>query len=114
MGRLGVLDTKLFGQALRMRWLWLSRADATRSWSLLPITEDDDSMALFRRSVQIEVDDGKAALIWVDPWLDGKTIAEVAPYLVAAVRNTAKNSRSVAEALHNRAWSRDAVAALTV
>ena len=35
LGGLGFLDLQLFGYALRMRWLWLSRTDDNRPWSQL-------------------------------------------------------------------------------
>ncbi|GJN32057.1 hypothetical protein PR202_gb20530 [Eleusine coracana subsp. coracana] len=48
LGGLGILDPKLFGQALRLRWLWLARTDPTRAWSLMPIEDDGDTCVVSR------------------------------------------------------------------
>jgi hypothetical protein len=40
LGGLGVLDLWLFGIALRVRWLWLRRADMSHPWVALSGKED--------------------------------------------------------------------------
>lgn len=67
LGRLGVLDLQLFGNALRLRWLWTQRTRALHDPPRLMI--DDLSQALtefFHNSVWIEVGDGTSILFWTD------------------------------------------------
>jgi hypothetical protein len=70
-GGLGVPDLKHMGIALRLRWLWLQRADSTKPWSQLPISEDATTTALIHASIQVVHGDGKSILFWSDPWLEG-------------------------------------------
>jgi hypothetical protein len=84
-GGLGILDLKLFSTALRLRWLWLSQTDSSRAWSAFPVKEDQATTAFFYSSISIIVGDGKSVLFWLDHWLDGKSIADLAPDLVASV-----------------------------
>jgi len=59
------------------------------------------------------VGNGEKILFWKDRWLDGHTIAEIAPNLVKSVhKQTAK--RTVAQALLNGKWVEDIKGALTV
>jgi hypothetical protein len=71
VGGLRVSDLKCMGIALRLRWLWFQRADSTKPWSQLPISEDVTTAALFRTSIQVVHGDGKFILFWSDPWLEG-------------------------------------------
>lgn len=113
LGGLGIRDPELFGRALRMRWLWLSRTDPTRPWGFMQTTDDQATTAFFHRSIAIQLGDGRSALFWSDAWLDDSSIAHIAPNLVAAVRPRAINTRSVADAMHNRSWVRDITGAIT-
>jgi hypothetical protein len=36
LGGLGILDLRLFGSTLRMRWLWMQYNELSRSWAKLP------------------------------------------------------------------------------
>lgn len=71
-------------------------------------------MAFFRASVQAALGDGTRIKFWTDAWLQGKSIAQIAPHLFNAVRKGRCASCMVAEALQNRRWIRDITGALTI
>jgi hypothetical protein len=60
------------------------------------------------------VGNGVSTLFWADPWLDGQTIASVAPNLVAVVTMRCQKSRTVQAALQGNVWIRDITGALTI
>jgi hypothetical protein len=47
LGGLGVLDLRLMGMALRLRWLWLQRTEPSRPWGTLPFKSDSLSQSFF-------------------------------------------------------------------
>jgi hypothetical protein len=48
--------------ALRARWLWLQKTDATKPWSGLDLQVGSDSIALFNASVQVQIGSGASTL----------------------------------------------------
>ena len=97
-----------------MRWLWLRRTDGSRPWHSLPDERDSVVDAMFHASTYIELGDGRKALFWEDRWLQGKSIAEIAPCLYASVGSQVKKVRTVDQALIGDSWTRDISGALTV
>jgi hypothetical protein len=91
------LDLRLFGIALRARWLWLRRAYMSRPWVTLPGEEDRQTTAFFKASVEFRIGDGDAFLFWKDPWLQGQRLADIAPNLLAGASVEAENSATSAE-----------------
>jgi hypothetical protein len=85
LGGLGVLDLRLFGSVLCLRWLWLQRTDPSRSWSLLSIIEDVSTSAFFQTSIVVILGNGEKLKFWNDARLDGRSIADMAPDLVDAM-----------------------------
>ncbi|RCV41907.1 hypothetical protein SETIT_9G172500v2 [Setaria italica] len=69
---------------------------------------------MFFYSTSMQVGDGKLTLFWTDRWLDGRSIAEIAPYLYQAVRPRTRKKRTVYEGLQDRRWVKDIIGALTV
>jgi len=114
LGGLGIFDLQRFGYALRMRWLWMKRTDVARPWHLLPDEKEPIIEAMFQASIYVDLGDGRTALFWSDRWLDGKSLAEVAPCLCATVGPRIKKTRTVAQALHGDLWTTDISGALTV
>jgi hypothetical protein len=51
LGRLGILDLKQMGMALRLRWVWLQHTDTSHPWAGLPIKEDKLTYSLFKASI---------------------------------------------------------------
>lgn len=108
------MDLQRFGDALRMRWLWLKRTEESRPWQLLPDDRDPVVEALFHVSTFMELGDGRKALFWEDRWLQGKGLAEIAPCLYAAVSPRDRKQKTVSSALCGDSWISDISGALTV
>ena len=113
-GGLGVINLKLSSWAMQTRWLWLQRTDESRAWSELPIQVDAQAEAFFRASITISVGDGMRTKFWTDRWLDGQSIHDIAPHLLTVVSARARKNRTVAQAMPNRAWTRDITGGLSV
>lgn len=58
-GGLGMVNLRLSGFALRVRWLWMQR---TEEWSGLPIKIEHEVQALFDASVIVHVGNGEQTL----------------------------------------------------
>lgn len=106
LGRLGIVDLRRLGIALRLRWEWLRRTDPTRSWHALPSRSERAVRAFFQVAVHIEVGSGSSTLFWTDRWINGQSIGHIAPALLAAVPKRLRR-RAMSSALHGRAWARD-------
>jgi hypothetical protein len=111
---LGIINMKLFGIALRLCWLWLSRVDCSRPWSDMPVNVDSCTSAFFHISVSVEMGDSESTLFWRDRWLGGDYVADFAPDLLAAVPRCKQGLAKVATSLPNHAWIRDITRALTI
>jgi len=114
LGGLGIPDLQIQGYALRMRWLWAKRTDPNRPWSALPDRVESIVLDMFNASISIQIGNGQRSYFWTDRWIQGRSIKDLAPALLAAVRPRAQRQRTVAEGLSNRAWVRDITGALTV
>jgi len=114
LGGLGIVDLQKFGFALRMRWLWLRRVDPSRPWFCLPNEKEGVVELMFQASIYVVLGDGNAALFWLDRWLDGQSLMDIAPCLCNAVGPHIRSKRTVAQALQGGQWIRDITGALTV
>ncbi|KAM0920754.1 hypothetical protein ACQ4PT_007317 [Festuca glaucescens] len=72
-----------------------------------PIIKRDDG-------VRIEVGTGDHILFWEDPWVDGLSVATLAPAVVKLVHPGIARRRTVREGLDGNAWVLDVVSQLTV
>ncbi|CAL4948729.1 unnamed protein product [Urochloa decumbens] len=113
-GGLGVTNFKLSGIALGTRWLWLQRTDPERAWTALPIKVSPEVQAFFDASITIQIGNGERTLFWTDKWIDGESICDLVPTLVARVGTRTKKSRTVAQALTQDRWVRDITGGLSV
>ncbi|WVZ75804.1 hypothetical protein U9M48_023835 [Paspalum notatum var. saurae] len=102
------------GWALRISWLWLQKTNAARPWEGLPVIVPRNAQALFAAAIQVEVGSSEDTLFWTDRWLQGSSLAEIAPNLVMAISKRARKQRTVSQALTNRRWVTDIRGALTV
>jgi len=106
-GGLGIIDIRLSGFALHVRWLWMQRADDDRAWSAMPIKVEPEVQALFDASVTAAVGNGSRTLFWLDNWIGGQSVRMVAPYLHRFIPSRITKRRTVAEALIQKQWIRD-------
>jgi hypothetical protein len=104
LGGLGILDLRLLGIALRVRWPWLQRVELDRLWSSLAMTTDPRTQAFFSASTRFVLGDGNAFKFWNDPWIRGACIRDLAPDLLAAVSSSSERRRTVAQGIMNNAW----------
>ncbi|RCV40257.1 hypothetical protein SETIT_9G038100v2 [Setaria italica] len=65
-------------------------------------------------SMSVQVGDGKQTLFWTDRWIEGRSIAEIAPCLLQAVGPRIRKKRTVYEGLQDRKWVKDITGALMV
>ena len=115
LGGLRVLDLRLMGMALQVRWLWLQRnLGEDHAWSELPIKVAPEIRCLFEASVFFVVGDGKSALFLTDKWIEGKSIEDLAPALLPLVSRRTKASMTVAEGLQRNNWIRKLTGGLSV
>jgi hypothetical protein len=107
LGGLGIHDMEVMGWALSMRWLWLKKIQPTRPWAAFEVQVHPKAVAMFDFSVQAVVGDGATILFWMDKWIQGKSIADLVPELVAAVPRRFLKQRTVQEALSSGVWVND-------
>jgi hypothetical protein len=85
-----------------------------RSWAGLSISIPYKARALFDMAMNVVVGNGEKIIFWSDRWLDGLTMAEMAPNLFRAVPMRIAKRKTVAQALFGWSWVRDIKGALTV
>jgi hypothetical protein len=107
LGGLGLPNLRWMHVALRARWIWLQRTDRTRAWSGLQFAINKDASALFNACVDIKVGSGARLLFLEDPWLNGLSVAVVAPVVLKLVRPGIIKRRSVRDGVLLNAWALD-------
>lgn len=110
----GLESLAVWGWALKMRWSWLQKTEPNRPWTFFPIQVHECVHAFFSMAIVTEIGDGAHILFWKDRWLQGRQIADLTPYLFAAVPKRRLNRRTVREALTNYFWIHDIQGAITV
>lgn len=98
--------------SLRTRWLWRIRTDPLRPWPGLDMHFSWMEIQVFDASTTMVVGDGATTLFWVDRWLDGKTIGEIASIILALIPKSVRNRCTIREALVARRWIFDIALAL--
>lgn len=91
-----------------------SGSDTNRAWALLPSKPEKLVQAMFHASVTVIVGDGGKTLFWSDRWIDGCSVAQLAPNLVQAVCKRLRKACLVREALNQATWIRDISGSLFV
>jgi hypothetical protein len=81
---------------------------------VLPLSEDHTTLAFLKALIECLVGDGASTLFWIDPWLNGQCILDMAPGLIAEVPHHCHNRRMVASACQDNAWLQDITGPLTI
>jgi hypothetical protein len=111
---LGVLDLTTLDYALRLRWEWQAKTSPDRPWASLAAKPERAVQEMFNVSVTVEVGNGRRALFWQDRWLDGKSLHQLSPDVVAAVPKRTRVLRRADEALMDDRWISDITGFLSV
>ena len=90
-----------------MRWIWLKKTEPNRPWANLPVQVPGQVQSFFKLAVISVVGSGANTLFWMDRWLNGQSIADLAPRLLAVVPKRIANRRTVEEAMAHRSWVLD-------
>lgn len=66
LGGLGISHLQKMSWALRLRWLWLQKAEPGRPWASFKLNVHPSVMAFFYAAVSSVVDNGTNTLFWTD------------------------------------------------
>jgi hypothetical protein len=83
-GGLVMIDLRLFGFALRLRWEWLKRVEPDKGWARLLAKQEHVVHAMFMASCSVQLGDDKSASFWNDKWLPVGSLRSVLPYVYQA------------------------------
>jgi hypothetical protein len=114
LGGLGVPNLQYMGWALQLRWLWFQKTDPSRPWNGLKFPVQKQVRDFFSISVVTLAGNGQNMIFWKDRWLNGGTIADMAPEVVAAVAPKVACSKTVVQCLPNRGWVSDIKPVLSI
>jgi hypothetical protein len=107
LGGLGIANLIYKSWALQAKWLWLIKTDPNRPWSGLDLPVQSQVRKLVASSMYTHVGNGKNTLFWRDKWLNGCSIAELAPKVISKVDKKVACTRTVDQALEGMLWVRD-------
>jgi hypothetical protein len=93
----------IMGYAPRLRWLWFRKLMIANLGQPFQIKIEKLVAQMFHFSTMVEIGDGHKTLYWVDRWLDGQSVQELAPCLIRTV-GLRIQKRTVKEAMFNRCW----------
>ena len=99
LGGLGIPNLHVWSWALQMRCLWFQKTIPSKPWVGLEIPEHFNSKNLFANALLSQVGNGSNTLFWLDHWLHGKSLVDLAPDVVACVPNSLVLKRSMQSAL---------------
>jgi len=103
-GGLGIINLEVMAWALQARWQWHKKTRTDRPWIDLELPSHPNSLALFSIAVRTELGNGNNTLFWIDRWLHGCSVENLAPEVFASVSPRVRKRQTVAEALDNNKW----------
>jgi hypothetical protein len=86
---------------MHTHWLWQQYSGHERLGAQLSCSYDSDTLSFFRALIWLALGNGDSTLFWLSPWLDERTIEELAPELFAVVSHRAHRSWTVPATLPN-------------
>jgi hypothetical protein len=81
MGGLGILNLDKFGRALRLCWPWYEWTDPERAWVGMGNPCNEEDINLFYTLINLAVGNGKTAIFWHSPWINGAKPKDIAPFI---------------------------------
>jgi hypothetical protein len=102
-GGLGILNLRILGYALQLRWEWLCMTKLVSAWAALPTIPEHKVGSMFNSSVSVEVGDGTTTRLWTDVWLSDRAISKSATNLFKAVGWRCLG-RTMKDTVTNRRW----------
>lgn len=104
---MGIHNLELMGWSLHMMWLWLKKTQPDRFWPGMDFVVHPSTAVMFFVSVWTVIGNGTDTVFWLDMWLDGKSLADIAPKLFLSVPKRHARTTKVRDALHQAAWVND-------
>lgn len=101
LGGLGILNLEKFARALRLRWLWIEWKDDSKPWNNTQTPCNELDRDLFRAGTTIKIGDGRTANFWMDNWLEGQSLKNLAPSIFRLAK---RKSGCVRNELSNNHW----------
>ena len=90
------------------------KTEPNRPWANLPVQVPGQVQTFFKLAIISVVGSGENTLFWMDRWLNGQSIVDLAPRLLAFVPKRIANRRTVEEAMADRSWVMDIRGGLSV
>jgi hypothetical protein len=79
LGGLGIPNLQYMSWALQTKCLWLQKTDPNRPWNGLKLPIQQQVRDLFAISVISHLGNGTNTIFWMDRWLNGCCIRDMAP-----------------------------------
>uniref|UniRef100_A0ACD5WLP6 Uncharacterized protein n=1 Tax=Avena sativa TaxID=4498 RepID=A0ACD5WLP6_AVESA len=93
--------------------MWRLHTDPLRPWRRLDMQFTKHEREIFFASIAMVVSEGTTSLFWVNRWVDGKSIGEIAPDLLALIPRHFRKVRTVQQAVTDRSWISDISGAIS-
>jgi hypothetical protein len=97
-----------------VRRAWNLRTDPLKPWTSLAEPVDDQVTHIFNAAARVLIGNGKRCFFWIDKWLHGRSIGDIAPDVYRLINPLTKSIRTVSEAVANNAWTKDIKKAINI
>jgi hypothetical protein len=109
LGGLGIINLWKMNLALKVRWLWLSRVEASRPWKEFEIHMPPMVTEIFKATTSSVLGYGASTFFWLNKWLPDGREKDLAPHLFASIPKRFSRSRLVRECVDG-GWLDDILA----
>jgi hypothetical protein len=75
--------------------------------------QDEGATDVFHALIKIKVGNMRRVYFWIDKWINGRKVEDIAPRILTAVPTCWKNCRTTEVALQTNRWMLDITGALT-
>jgi hypothetical protein len=81
----GIINLRKMNLELIVRWLWLSRVEASRPWKEFEIQVPPMVLEIFEAATSSVLGDRASTFFWLDKWLPDGCLKDLAPHLFASI-----------------------------